>query len=228
VTELIALLRSPKGGTAAVLANGRLFVAVLLVVIATGIAALNAARFAADVPVSSVLFGDTRSPAISALIDSLGRDRAAIVAYLIEQSWTAVIVATAFSPILVWLLGATAVQAAARIEGIRRPFRPILVLFGYATAIARIPSDGAAALLGSGQGAGAQIAGLIGTAGLIWLAIVAWRAIELHYGLPGRRALIVLFFAIVVFYVVPLVLIVASVVVLIIAAVVLEYVPAAP
>jgi hypothetical protein len=208
-----------------VLAHGTVPVAVLLILLATAVAAVNAARFAADVPVSSVLFGDTRSPAIAALIDGLGRDRAAVVVYLIEQSWTAVVVVTALSPLLVWLLGATAVQAAARVEGIRRPFGPILVLFGYATALARIPSDGAAALLGSGPGAGAQVAGLIGTAGLVWLAVVAWRAIEIHYELPPRRALIVLVIAIVVFYVVPLVLIVASVVVLIVTAVVLEYVP---
>jgi hypothetical protein len=194
------------------------------VVLATAVAAVNAARFAADVPVSSVLFGDSRNPGIATLIDSLGRDRAAIIAYLIEQSWTAVVVATALSPLLVWVLGATAVHAAARVEGIRRPFRPILVVFAYATALARIPSDAAAALMGSGPDAGAQAARLIGTAGLIWLAVVAWRAIEIHYGVPRRRALIVLFIAIVVFYVVPLVLIVATVVVLIVAAVVLEYV----
>lgn len=225
MTELLWLARSPRRGAEAVLTRGTLPVAVVLVLAATAVAAVNAARFAADVPVSSVLFGDSRSPAIAALIDSLGRDRAAIVAYLIEQSWTAVVVVTALSPLLVWLLGATAVQGAARLDGARRPFRPILVLFGYAIALTRIPADGAAALLGSGQAAGAQVAQLIGTAGLIWLAIIAWRAIEFHYGLPQRRALIVLLIAIVVFYLVPLVLIVGSVVVLIVAAIVLEYVP---
>jgi hypothetical protein len=218
-------MRSPRRGAAAVLAHGRMAVALALILLATAVAAVNAARFAADVPVSGVLFGDTRSPAIAALIDSLGRDRAAIIAYLIEQSWTAVVVATALSPLLVWFLGATAVHAAARVEGVRRPFAPILVLFAYATALARIPSDGAAALLGNGEGLGPQAARLIGTASLIWLAVVAWRAIEIHYELPQRRALIVLFIAIVVFYVVPLVLVVASVVVLIVAAIVLEYVP---
>lgn len=225
MNELLALARSPRRGAAAVLAHGTLPITVVLVLVATAVAAVNAARFAADVPVSSVLFGESRSPAITALIDSLGRDRATIVAYLIEQSWTAVVVVTALSPLLVWLLGATAIQAAARLDGARRPFRPILVLFGYATALARIPSDGAAALLGSGPGAGAQVARLIGTAGLVWLGVVAWRAIEVHYGLPQRRAFIVLVIAVVVFYVVPLVLIVASVVVLIVAAIVLEYVP---
>ena len=222
---LLALARSPRRGAAAVLAQGTLPGAVVLVLVATAVAAVNAARFAADVPVSSVLFGESRSPAITTLIDALGRDRATIVAYLIEQSWTAVVVVTALSPLLVWFLGATAVQAAARLDGARRPFRPILVLFGYATALARIPSDGAAALLGSGPDAGAQVGRLIGTAGLVWLAVVAWRAIEIHYGFPQGRAFIVLVIAIVVFYVVPLVLIVASVVVLIVAAIVLDYVP---
>ena len=57
---------------------------------------------------ASVLFGEGRSPAIATLIQSVGRDRAAIIAYLIEQSWTAVVVVTALSPLLVWVLGATA------------------------------------------------------------------------------------------------------------------------
>ena len=225
MTELLALIRSPRRGAALILASGRLSVAVGLVIVATAVAAVNAARFAADVPVASVLYGDARSPAISALIDTLGRDRAAVVSYLIEQAWTAVIVVTAFSPLLVWILGATAVHAAARLDGVRRPRRPMFVLLGYATAVARIPADGAAALLGSGKTAGAQIAQLIGTAGLVWLAFISWRGIEAHYALPPRRAFIVLVFAIVVFYVVPLVLIIASIVVLVIAAVVLEYVP---
>jgi hypothetical protein len=225
VIELIALIRSPRRGVPMILANGRLSVAVGLVLLATAVAAVSAARFAADVPVASVLYGDDRSPAIGTLIDALGRDRAAIIGYLIEQAWTAVIVVTAFSPLLVWILGATAVHAAARLDRVRRPLRPMFVLLGYATAVTRIPADGAAAILGSGKTTGAQIAQLIGTACLVWLAFITWRGIEAHYALPPRRAFIVLVFAIVVFYVVPLVLIIASVVVLVIAAVVLEYVP---
>lgn len=194
-------------------------------VLSTAVAAASAARFAGDVPVGSVLYGDTRSPAIATLIDVLGRDRAAIVGYLIEQAWTAVIVVTAFSPLLVWVLGATAVHAAARLDGLRRPFRPILVLLGYATALTRIPADGAAALFGSGRSAGAPIAELIGLACLVWLAVIVWRGIEAHYGLAGVRALVVLTIAVVVFYVVPLILIVVAVVAILIAAVVLNYVP---
>ena len=225
MNALWVLMRSPRRGAAMILAGGRLPIAVGLVVLATAVAAINAARFAADVPVASVLYGDDRSPAFGSLIDAVGRDRAAVIGYLIEQAWTAVIVVTAFSPLLVWILGATAVHAAARLDGVRRPVRPMFVLLGYATALTRIPADGAAALLGSGRSAGAQVAQLIGTACLAWLAFITWRAIEVHYELPQRRAFIVLAFAIVVFYVVPLVLIVASVVVLVIAAVVLEYVP---
>jgi hypothetical protein len=225
VTELIALIRSPRRGVAMILASGRLSVAVGLVLLATAVAAVSAGRFAADVAVASVLYGDDRSPAIGTLIDTLGRDRAAIIGYLIEQAWTTVIVVTAFSPILVWILGTTAVHAAARLDGVRRPLRPMFVLLGYATALTRVPADGAAALLGSGKTAGAQIAQLIGIACLVWLAFITWRAIEAHYALLPRRAFIVLVFAIVVFYILPLILIIASVVVLVIAAVVLEYVP---
>ena len=207
------------------LAGGRLSIAVGLVVVATAVAAVNAARFAADVPVSSILYGETRSPAIATLIDVLGRERAAIIGYLIEQVWTAVVVVTAFSPLLVWILGSTAVHAAARIDGARRPLRPMLVLFGYATALTRIPADGAAALLGSGRSPGAPAAQLIGAACLLWLAVIAWRAIEAHYALPARRAAIVFLIAVALFYLAPLVLIVAAAIAILVAAIVLDYVP---
>lgn len=194
-------------------------------VLATAVAALSAARFAADVPVSSVLYGPERSPAVGALLEALGRDRTAVVAYLIEQSWTAVVVVTAFSPLLVWLLGSSAVQAAARIDGQHRPYRPMLILFGYATALTRVPADAAAALLGSGRGLGPQLAQLFGSLALVWLGLIAWRAIEAHYGLGPQRALIVLVLAIVGFYLVPLTLIVGAVIAILVAAVVLDYVP---
>ena len=225
MNELLALARSPRQGAVAILKRGRLSVAVSLVLVATAVAAVNAARFGADVPVSSILYGETRSPAIAALIEALGRDRAAIIGYLIEQAWTALIIVTAFSPLFVWLLGSTAVHAAAHIDGIRRPIRPMLILFGYATALTRIPADGAAAVLGSGQSAGAPVAQLIGTACLVWLAVMVWRAIESHYRLPAGRAAIVLLVAVVLFYLVPLALIVAAGIAILIAAIVLDYVP---
>lgn len=225
MNELLVLARSPRRGAAVVLANGRLSVAVALVVAATAVAAINAARFIGDVPVSSILYGPTRSPAIVTLIDALGRERAAIVGYLIEQVWTALVIVTAFSPMFVWLLGSTAVHAAARIDGRRRPLRPMLVYFGYATALTRIPADGAAAILGSGQSAGAPVAQLIGSACLVWLAVLVWRAIELHYALTPTHAGIVFLVAVVLFYLVPLALIVAAFVAILVAAIVLDYVP---
>jgi hypothetical protein len=221
VNELLALLRAPRRGAAAVLATGRLSIAVGLVILATAVAAVGAARYAADFPVSDFLFGDTRSPLVTTLIEQLGRDRAAIIGYLIEQIWTAVIVVTAFSPLLVWILGSTAIHAAARLDGVRRPFRPLFVVFGYATAVTRIPADGASTLLGSAS----PIASLIGTICLVWLGVIAWRAIERHYGLAARRSGIVLAIAIVLFYLVPLALIVAAFVAILIAAIVLDYVP---
>ncbi|MDP9245500.1 MAG: YIP1 family protein [Chloroflexota bacterium] len=225
MTEALALVRSPARGAARVLATGRLWLALALVLVATAVAAVSAVRFAADVPVSSFLYGDDRSPAIAQLIETLGRDRAAVIGYLVEQIWTAVVVVTAFSPLLVWILGATAVHAAARLDGTRRPFGPMFVLLGYATAITRIPADGAAAILGSGRTAGAQVAQLIGIACLIWLGIMTWRAIEAHYGLAPRRAAVVLLIALVLFYVVPLVLIVGAFVAILVAAILLDYVP---
>ncbi|MDQ6857953.1 MAG: YIP1 family protein [Chloroflexota bacterium] len=225
MSDALALVRSPARGAAGVLATGRLSIAVALVLLSTAVAAVSAVRFAADVPVSTFLYGDGRSPAIAALIETLGRDRAAVIGYLVEQIWTAVVVVTAFSPLLVWILGATAVHAAARLDGTRRAFRPMFVLLGYATAITRIPADGAAAILGSGRTVQAQIAQLIGLVCLIWLGIITWRAIEAHYGLPARRAGVVLFIAAVLFYVVPLVLIVAAFVAILVAAILLDYVP---
>ena len=225
MNELVALIRSPRRGVALVLATGRLPVALGLVVLATAVAVVSAARFAGDVPVNSVLYGPDRSPAITTLIETLGVDRAAVISYLIEQVWTAVVVVTAFSPLLVWILGATAVQAAARLEGIRRPFGPMFVFFGYATALTRIPADGAAAILGSGKAAGAPLAQLVGTLCLGWLAFLLWRAIETHYALAPMRAAIVLLIAVVVFYLVPLALIIAAAIAILVAAIVLDYVP---
>jgi len=225
LNELVTLARSPRRGVAMALATGRLPVALGLVVVSTLVAAVSAARFAGDVPVSSVLYGADRSPVIATLIDTLGVDRTAVISYLIEQAWTAVIVVTAFSPLLVWVLGATAVQAAARLDGIRRPFGPMFVFFGYATALTRIPADGAAAILGSGKAAGAPLAQLIGTVCLGWLAFLLWRAIEAHYALAPMRAAIVLLIAVVVFYLVPLALIVAAAIAILVAAIVLDYVP---
>ena len=102
---------------------------------------------------------------------------------------------------------------------------PLFVLFGYATALTRIPGDAAAAILGNGVGLGSQVAQLVGTAGLVWLGVITHRGIELHYGVPPRRAFVILIVAVVVFYLVPLVLIVVFAIAILVAAIVLGYVP---
>ena len=122
-----------------------------------------------------------------------------------------------------WLLGSTAVQAAARLAGIRRPFAPLLYLFAYATALTNAPANLAALVLGVGKGVGPSIATLISYACLAWLLLIAHRAIQTLYGVTGERAVRILIVAVVVFYLVPLVLIVGAAVAIIVAAVVLQY-----
>lgn len=121
------------------------------------------------------------------LIEALGVDLAAALVYTLVRAFGYLVLATAFTPIFIWLLGATAVHAAARLRGSRAPLRPYLVLFGYGTALSRLPADGAAALLGGAGQVGAQLAQAIGLLGLTWLGVVAWRGIVVHSAPVGRR-----------------------------------------
>ena len=224
MSALLALARHPREGAALVVRQGRLGVALLLVAAATVVSALSAARFAGEVSVQEVMFGPQRSPAVEALLGALGKELTAIVLHLVESSWNALIVATAFGPVFVWLLGATAVHAAARLAGHRRPFLPMLVLVGHATGLTRPVGDLAALALGS-RGTGASLAQLIGALAFVWLGVLAWRGIQAHYGVPEGKALSILVVAIVFFYLAPLVLVAAAAVAIIVAAIVLEYVP---
>ncbi|MBI3522873.1 MAG: hypothetical protein HY071_07175 [Chloroflexi bacterium] len=220
MNELVALARSPRAGAAAVLARGTMPAAALLMIASTLVATLAAAAFATVAPIDDVLFGGERSPLITASLDALGRDRTAIVLYLFQRAYPALIVASAFTPLFFWLLGSTAVHAAARLGGARSSFMPILVLFAYTTALTRVPVDLVAlALPRSG------ISGLVGTLATIWLALIAYRGIESHYGLIGGRAVTTLVIALVFFYAIPFVVIVLAGVAILIAAIVLEYTP---
>lgn len=223
--QLAELVRSPRIGTAALLVSGRFTTTVGLVVLATAVAALNAARVAADVSIATILYGGQRIPAVNTLVELLGRDRTAIVLYLVERSWDAVLLLTAVAPAFYWLLGSAAIGAAARMQGRRRPARPLLIVLGYAVALTQIPADLAALVLGSGPGLGPQLAQLVGTALLILLGVIAWRAIQAHYGLPGRPALRVLGVAVALFYLVPFAVIVLALVAIVVAAIALGYVP---
>ena len=220
---ILALARSPSAGAPIVLARGRLLSAVLLVLAATCVSALGAVRFSSETYLDDLFFGATRHPLVSAMLEALGTERTAVVIYLVQRSFDAVLVATAVTPIFVWLLGSSAVQASARLAGIRRPYLPLLVFFGYAAALTLIPANAATLVLGTGATVGAQIAQLIGLACLVWLLVIAYRGVRTYYAVDPSHATRILVVALVLFYLVPLILIVGAAVSIIVAAVVLGY-----
>ena len=191
--------------------------------IASVASAMAASRIAEATNANDLFFAETRQPWVQTMIDQLGPDRTAVILYLVQRSFDAVIVATAISPLFVWLLGSSAIHASARLAGIRRPYRPFLVFFAYATALTLVPASLATIVLGAGQSGGARIAGAIGWACLLWLGVIAFRAIQTHYAVTGDKAVRILVIAIVLFYLVPLVLIVLAAVAIVIAALVLNY-----
>lgn len=223
--QLLLLARDPRAGVPAVLRSGRVTTAIALVAFAEVLAGLSALRLAQEIPVEEVMFGETRTGPIAILINALGRDLTAILLYLVERAWDGLIVASALGPLFIWLLGATAIHASARLNGIVRPLAPMFVLHGYATGLMRPVADGAALLLGP-RGPGAALAQLIGALALLWLGVIVWHGIRSYYEVTGGRALTILVMALVLFYVVPIAVIFIAVIALVIAAFVLEYVPA--
>ena len=220
---ILALARSPSVGAPIVLARGRLLSAVMLVLAATMISALAAVRLSSETILDDLFFGATRHPLVTAMIDTLGAERTAVVIYLAQRSFDAVLVATAVTPVFVWLLGSSAIQASARLAGIRRPYGPFLKFFGYGAALTLIPSNLASLALGSGATVGAQIAQLVSLVCLVWLGVIAYRGVRAYYDVDRNRATRILIVALVVFYLIPLVLIVGAAVSIIFAAVILEY-----
>jgi hypothetical protein len=223
VNELAALARSPRAGVARVLAQPSAWMALGLMALATVTSTLVAARVGSETDVNDLFFAGTRQPLVQAMIDSLGPQRTAVVLYLVQRSFDAVVVATAFTPLFYWLLGSTAIHASARLAGSRPPFTPILLLFAYAAPLTLVPASLATLALGVGKGVGPQLATVIGYVCLGWLLFIAFRAIQAHYGVDRDRAVRVLIVAVVLFYLVPLVLIVLAAVAIVIAALVLEY-----
>ena len=220
---IVALARSPSRGAPIVLTRGRLLSAVLLVFAATLVSGLGAVRISGETYLDDLFFGATRHPLITAMLQTLGTERTAVIIYLIQRSFDAVLVATAVTPIFVWLLGSSAVQASALLAGIRRPYLPLLVLFGYAAALTLIPANAATLLLGTGSTFGAQIAQLVSVACLAWLAVIAYRGVRAYYEVDRAGATRILLVAVVLFYLVPLIIIVGAAVAIIVAAVVLGY-----
>lgn len=220
---ILALARSPSGGAPVVLARGRLTSAVMLVLAATMISALAAVRLSSETILDDLFFGATRHPLVTAMIETLGAERTAVVVYLVQRSFDAVLAATAVTPVFVWLLGSSAIQASARLAGIRRPYGPFFKFFGYAAALTLIPSNLASLALGSGPTVGGQIAQLVSLVCLVWLGVIAYRGVRAYYDVDRNLATRILLVALVVFYLIPLVLIVGAAVSIIFAAVILEY-----
>ena len=94
-------------------------------------------------------------------------------------------------------------------------------MFAYATALTLVPASIATLVLGSGDAPPARIASAIGWICLIWLGVIAHRAIRCTTG-QREKSIRILVIAVVLFYIVPLVFIVAAVSI-IIAAILLEY-----
>ena len=222
--QLLLLARDPRAGVPAVLASGRVSTAIALVAVAEAIAGLNALRFAGEVSATQVMFGEERSPAVGILLTYLGRDLTAVVLYGFERAWDGLVAASALGPLFIWLLGATAIHASARLNGNARPLRPMFVLHGYATGLMRPVADGAALLFGP-RGAGAAVAQLVGALAIVWLGVIVWRGIQSYYGVSGGQALTILAVAIVLFYLLPLAVIVTAVVAILVSAIVLQYFP---
>jgi len=197
---LALLARSPRAGVAAVLARPSAVLAFALMVLASLTATFAAVRIGSETDVNALFFAGTREPLVQAMIDALGPERTAVVLYLVQRTFDAIVFATAISPLFYWLLGSTAIHASARIAGIRRPYWPLLLLFAYATALTLIPANLATLLLGVGKSPGASIASLVGIVCIGWLLVIALRAIEAHYGVARDRAVRILVVAVVFFY----------------------------
>lgn len=217
----VALATSSRDAARAVLAEGRLPVAILAVALACAIGALNAARLASPTRFEALVYGPERSAFVAALLETVGTARTAVLVYLLEQAWAALAVLSALGPLLVWVLGATAVAASAALAAARGSGR-FSVFAGYATALALVPSGLVTlALEADPRSPLAALGRLLGLALFLWLGFLFYRGIEACYAVRGSRAVAILAVAAGLFYLVPLALIAAAVVAIVVAAIVL-------
>ena len=183
---------------------------------------LSAYRLSQTVHVDDIVFGPTRSAIVHTLLVAIGVERTSVLVYVLQRSFDALVVPAALTPIFLWLLGSSAIHAAARFRGARgRPFLPLLVLFGYAELFYQAPTSLAGiAFAGSPL---AFIGDAVSVVMLVWFALVVHRAIQLHYGVPGDQALGIFLLGGLVFYLLPLILIAVLLVVVVVAAAILRY-----
>ena len=198
------------------------FLALASIALAMVFSTLSAYRLSSTVHVEDIVFGPTRSVIVDTLLIAIGVERTAVLVYVLQRSFDALVVAAALTPVFLWLLGSSAMHAAARLRGLRgRPFLPLLVLFAYAELVYQVPTSLASlAFSGGPLSIVADIASLVM---LVWFALVVHRGIALHYGVPGDRALGIFVIGGLVFYLLPLLLIAATLVAIVVAAAVLQY-----
>ena len=221
----LAALRFPKRFVSLVLEKGSLLGALVCIAVAMAFSTVGAYELANTVHVEDLVFGPTRSSVIDALIGAVGVERTTVLVYMLQRSFDALVIASAITPIFLWLLGSSAMHAAARLRGARgRAYLPMLILFAYAELAYQVPTTVAGLLFGaSGPSLGPQIANVIGIVMLVWFALVVYRGICAHYGVAGERALSIFFLGAIVFYLVPLVVIVGVLIGIVFAAALLQY-----
>jgi hypothetical protein len=183
---------------------------------------LSAYRLSQTVHVDDIVFGPTRSAIVDTLLVAIGVERTAVLVYVLQRSFDALVVAAALTPIFLWLLGSSAIHAAARFRAVRgRPYRPLLVLFGYAELAYQLPTSLAGIAFAGGPLT--PLADVISVVMLVWFAFVVRRAIELHYSVSGDQALAIFLIGGLAFYLLPLILIGILLVSVVVAAAILQY-----
>ena len=183
---------------------------------------LSAYRLSQTVRVDDIVFGPTRSAIVDTLLVAIGVERTAVLVYVLQRSFDALVVAAALTPIFLWLLGSSAIHAAARFRGVRgRPYRPLLVLFGYAELVYQVPTS-LAGIVFAGSPL-TPLADAVSVVMLVWFALVVHRAIVLHYGVSGDQAIAIFLLGGLAFYLLPLILIGILLVSVVVAAAILQY-----
>jgi hypothetical protein len=217
------LVARPTASVPLVIAEGNVAVGLAAISVACAVAALDTTRFASVMTVSDLVYGPNRTPAVTMLLDTIGTARAAVVVYLVEQAWTAVLLITAMGPILAWLLGASAVHAAARLASAGRSFGRFSVFAAYITALALIASGLSTFALEADPLSPIAFVGRVVTFGaVLWLGVLYYRGIRAYYAVTPTRAATILIVAVTLFYLVPAMLIVAAVVAIVTAAILLQ------
>jgi hypothetical protein len=202
--------------------RGGTFWGLVCVPLALLFSTLSAYRLSQTVHVDDIVFGPARSAIVDTLLLAIGVERTAVLVYVLQRSFDALVIATALTPVFLWLLGSSAIHAAARFRGVRgRPYLPLLVLFAYAELIYQVPTSLAGIAVAGGPLV--AIADLVSAVMLVWFALVVHRGIQLHYGVPGDQALWIFLLGGLVFYLLPLILIGVLLVAVVVAAAILQY-----